>query len=218
MGGDTMDIVVSGASGFVGSALLPVLTAAGHRVRRLVRPGGRPEAGDVAWDPAAGSIDLAALEGCDAVVHLAGENVGRRWTAARRDRIRQSRIGGAALLAESMARLERRPSALLSASGIGYYGERGAEVLTEGSPAGEGFLASVCRDWEAACRPAADAGIRVVNLRFAIVLHPSGGALRRMLPLFRLYLGGRLGSGRQYWTWVALEDALAAIVWALQKG
>jgi len=209
-----MDIVVSGASGFIGSALLAVLNEAGHRVRRLVRPGGELEAGDVPWDPAAGSLNAAALEGCDAVVHLAGENVGHRWTAARRAHIRQSRVAGAALLAESMARLAPRPSALLSASAVGYYGDRGEEVLTEES---KGFLASVCQDWEAACRPAADAGIRVVNLRFAMVLHPSGGALKRMLPAFRLCLGGRLDGGRQFLSWVARQDAAAAVAWALKR-
>jgi uncharacterized protein (TIGR01777 family) len=212
-----MDIVVSGASGFIGSALVPALAAAGHSVRRLVRPGGGMQPGDVVWEPDGGSVDVAALDGCDAVVHLAGENIGKRWTATRRARIRQSRLGGTALVADAVARLAHRPSALVSASAVGYYGERGAEVLTEESPPGEGFLAGLCRDWEAACRPAAEAGVRVVNLRFGVVLDPSGGALARMLPLFRLYLGGRLGGGGQFWSWVAQEDAAAAAVFVLEK-
>jgi uncharacterized protein (TIGR01777 family) len=212
-----MDIVISGSSGFIGSALQPYLAAAGHRVRRLVRPGGQAEPGDVAWDPAAGCLDAPALDGCDAIVHLAGENIGKRWTAARRERIRRSRVGGAALLAKTAARMIRRPAALLSASAVGYYGDRGEEPLTEESPPGEGFLADLCQEWEAACRPAAEAGVRVANLRFGIVLHPSGGALKRMLPAFRLYLGGRLGGGRQFWGWVVREDVLSAVAWALEQ-
>ena len=211
----SLHVLVSGASGLIGSALVPFLTTGGHRVTRLVRS---PPAGEgaVFWDPAARRLDPAALEGADAVVHLAGEPIARgRWTDAKKARIRDSRIQGTELLAEALARLDRPPRVLVSASAVGYYGDRGAELLRETSPPGTGFLAGVCRDWEAATRAAAAKGIRVATLRFGIVLSPAGGALARMLPPFRLGVGGRIGGGRQYMSWIAVDDAVGAIHHAL---
>ena len=210
-----MQIAVSGSSGLIGSALVSVLTAGGHRVFRLVR-GIAPGADSIRWDPGVGVRDVALAEGLDAGVHLAGENIGAgRWTARRKAEIRQSRIEGTRRLSESLARLARRPKALVSASAIGFYGDRGAEALNEDSPPGNDFLAQVCREWEKATAPAAKAGIRVVNLRFGVVLSPAGGALRKMLLPFRMGAGGRIGSGRQFMSWIALDDAVGAIRHAL---
>jgi len=214
-------IAVSGATGLIGSALTQRLARDGQDVvplvRRLARPGGGGGGGEraIAWDPARGTIDRAALEGCEAVVHLAGENIFGRWTAEKKRRIRESRVAGTRLVSEAIAGLTRRPRVLLAASAVGYYGDRGAAELTEETPPGDDFLARVSRDWEAATGPAARAGVRVVNLRFGIVLASAGGALAKMLPAFRLGLGGRIGSGAQYFPWIALEDALGAILHAL---
>ena len=209
-----MKTVVSGASGLIGSALVPRLTAAGHSVVPLVRRRLRPNERGVAWDPDAGTIDRAALEAAqaDVVVHLAGENVFGRWTPEKKRRIRDSRVLGTGLLSETLAGLTRRPSLFIAASAIGYYGNRGDEELTEQSTSGDDFLAHVSRDWEAATEPAARAGIRVVNPRFGVVLTPAAGALAKMLPAFRLGLGGPVGSGNQYLSWIALDDALRAIM------
>jgi hypothetical protein len=183
-------------------------------VARLVRA--LPTAGgDIPWDPAAGRLDPARLEGLDAVVHLAGENIAGRWTAAKKARIRSSRVEGTRLLAEALAGLKRPPKTLLCASAIGYYGDRGAELLREESPAGTGFLAEVCREWEAAARPAAEKGLRVVHLRIGVVLSPAGGALARMLMPFKLGLGGRIGSGSQFMSWIASDDLSGVIRHAL---
>jgi uncharacterized protein (TIGR01777 family) len=207
-----MRILVSGSSGLVGSALLRVLSRAGYSVARLARPGRLPVKGDVVWDPAKGVIDRAFLEGLDAVVHLAGENIASgRWTPKRKQRIRESRVKTTRLLAEALAGLDRPPRVLVAASATGIYGDRGDEVLTEQSAAGTGFLAEVCRDWEAACEPATQRGIRVVNLRFGMVLSAAGGALALMLPAFRLGLGGPLGRGKQYQSWITLEDVLGVV-------
>jgi uncharacterized protein (TIGR01777 family) len=209
-------IVVTGATGLVGDALVPVLVAAGHRVDRVSR---RPPAAgttDIQWDPARGRLDPRALEGADAVVHLAGESIAaRRWTAAVKERIRRSRVDGTTLLAETVGRLARRPRVLVAASAVGYYGDRGEEPLTEDSPPGTGFLPEVCRAWEAAADPARAAGIRVVHLRLGVVLAGQGGALPRMLLPFRLGAGGIVGSGRQYWSWIALADLIRVIELAL---
>jgi uncharacterized protein (TIGR01777 family) len=215
-----MRVLVSGSTGFLGTALLPALTAAGHHVVRLVRPGTRGASAAAVderpWDPARGVLDPAHLEGLDAVVHLAGENVAAGWwTVAQKQRIRASRVDSTALLAETLARIERPPAVFVAASAIGYYGDRGPEVLTETSAPGAGFLAEVCRAWEAAAAPAARRGIRVVHPRFGIILGPDGGPLARMLGPFRLGLGGRLGSGEQWMSWVAREDAVGAILHAL---
>lgn len=207
-----MKIVVSGSTGLIGSNLTPVLASQGHDVVPLVRR--RPSAGEraIAWDPEAGTIDRAGLEGADAVIHLAGENVFGRWSPAKKQRIRDSRVQGTRIVSDAIARLTRRPTLLLAASAIGYYGDRGDEALTEQSGPGEDFLAQVSRDWEAATTPAQQAGIRVVNMRMGVVLTPTKGALAMMLPPFRLGLGGPVGSGNQYLSWIALDDAINAIL------
>ena len=205
-----MRIAVTGSSGLVGSALVSFLMAEGDEVIRLVRTS--PTGGDVQWDPALGVKDLRRLEGVDAVVHLAGENIAAgRWTAQRKDAIRRSRVEGTRQLCESLGRLSRRPKVLISASAIGYYGDRGNEIVTEGSSPGKDFLAQVCGDWEAATEPASRAGIRVIHLRFGMILSPVGGALQKMLVPFRLGAGGRMGSGAQYVSWIAIDDAIGAI-------
>jgi len=208
-------IAVSGATGLIGGALAQRLTGEGHEVIPLVRRSPRPSERAIAWDPRRGTIDRAALEGFDAVVHLAGENVFGRWTAAKKQRIRESRVAGTRLVSETIASLARPPRVLLAASAVGYYGDQGATELTEQSPGGDDFLADVARDWEAATAPARQRGVRVANLRFGVVLARSGGALAKMLPAFRLGLGGPIGSGAQYFPWIALEDALGAILHVL---
>lgn len=211
-----MNILVTGASGFIGSALASSLTAGGHSVRRLTR--GTPSREDeFRWDPQGGFVEPGALAGLDAVVHLAGETVDGRWTAAKKERILRSRVDGTRTLSNALAALEQRPRVLVCASAIGFYGDRGDEELTEDSDSdqGQSFLAEVVRQWEAASRPAEEAGIRVVRLRFGIVLSPEGGALRRLLLPFRLGLGGRLGSGRQWVSWVSFDDVTGAIQHAL---
>jgi uncharacterized protein len=205
-------ILVTGSSGLIGSALIPYLSARDHAVVRLVRSQTQQGGDAIRWDPVAGTLDQAAIEGLDAVVHLAGEDISSgTWTAAKKARIRQSRVEGTRLLAQALGSLDRPPRVLACASAIGYYGDRGDEILTEESEPGTGFLASVCRDWEGAAMPAAEAGIRVVHLRIGVVLSAEGGALARMLGPFRMGMGGPLGSGRQYVSWVAVDDALEAI-------
>jgi uncharacterized protein len=210
-----MNILVTGASGLIGSALVSSLTATGHEVTRLVRAQPKPGEKAARWDPLAGTIDTSAFEGVDAVVHLAGENIAERWTPAKKVNIRDSRVKGTQGLCEALARLASPPKVLVSASAIGYYGDRGAELLTEESPPGRGFLAEVCRAWEAATEPARQVGLRIIHLRFGVVLSPAGGALAKILPPFRLGLGGVLGSGRQYMSWIALDDAVGAIQHAI---
>lgn len=211
-----MRILVSGSSGLVGRALIPALGEAGHAVGRLVRPGAPLRPGDVAWAPAQGTIDREALEGADAVVHLAGESIFGRWSAGKKRRIVESRVPATAGLAEALASLARRPRVLVSASGAHFYGDRGSEVLTEDSPAGQGFLAETCRAWEAAAQPAVRAGIRVVQLRSGIVLSRHGGVLGVMLLPFRLGLGGPLGRGTAYWSWISLPDTVRMIRFAIE--
>jgi uncharacterized protein (TIGR01777 family) len=209
-----MDVAVSGSHGLIGTALVEALSAGGHRPIRLVR---RDEGGDtILWDPERGSIDAAALEGIDAVVHLAGEGIGaRRWTDEQKRKILESRTRGTALLADTLASLQRKPTVLVSASAIGYYGERGGDVLTEDEPPTTTFLGEVVVAWESAARPAADGGIRVTHPRTGIVLSPRGGALAESLPLFKFGLGGRFGTGRQYWSWISLTDEIRALMWLL---
>ncbi len=205
-----MDIAVTGSRGLIGSALVTRLRADGHTVRPVTR--GAPAPGLVTWDPDNGRMDAAALTGVDAVVHLAGEPLGdKRWTTAQKRRIRESRVQGTRLLASTVAALDPPPRMLLSGSAIGFYGDRGDEVLDETSAAGHGFLAEVVTEWEAATSPATDAGIRTALLRTGIVLSPTGGALARTLPLFRWGLGGRFGRGRQWWSWISLADEVGAI-------
>ncbi len=215
-----MHIAITGSRGLLGSSLVPFLTAGGHRVTRIVRrprTGGHlPSASGLSWDTVHGISDPSLLEGIDAVVHLAGENIGAgRWSAARKTRIRQSRVDGTRRLAETIAGLEQPPRVLVCASAIGYYGNRGEELLDENSLGGRGFLADLCREWEAAAEPAVRAGVRTVHLRFGVILSPAGGALARMLPLFRLGAGGVLGSGRQFMSWVGIDDAVGAVLHAL---
>lgn len=212
-------VAVTGSTGMIGSALVRALRADGHRVLRLVRSRPRDGADEVYWDPAGGQIDAGALEGVDAVVHLAGENVGQPpWTEERKQRIRESRVWGTTLLAGALAGLSARPPVLVSASGVGIYGDRGDEVLTEESPPGTGFLAEVCRVWEASAEPAREAGIRVVHPRMGAVLSRDGGMLARLLLPFQLGVGGKLGSGRQWLSWVLLRDVVEAIRFAIRTG
>lgn len=210
IGGRSMKVLITGSHGLVGSQLMSFLTSQGHEVLRM----GRSKSADcqVLWDPAAGQIDKKALEGFDAVVHLAGDNIASgRWTPEKKRSIRESRIEGTTLLSGTLASLARPPKVLISASAIGYYGDRGEEVLTEESAPGSGFLAEVCRQWEAATLAAKNKGIRVAELRIGVVLSPKGGALTKMLPPFRMGAGGRLGSGKQYMSWVALDDLIGII-------
>jgi uncharacterized protein len=206
-----VDVAISGASGLLGSALADSLRADGHRVLRFVR-GGLTGDDRIGWDPDAGRIDAPALEGIDAVVHLAGESIGgRKWTPEQKRRIRESRTTGTAVLAAAVASREQKPRVFVSASAVGYYGNRGDEILTEDSPPGDGFLAGVCRAWEDETKPAADAGVRTVIVRTGIVLAKHGGALQQMLLPFRLGLGGKQGSGKQWMSWITLDDHVAAL-------
>jgi uncharacterized protein (TIGR01777 family) len=208
-----MNVLVSGGTGFIGEALVPELDARGHRVRRLSREP-RSE-GDIRWDPEAGMIE-GDLAGTDAVIHLAGESIAEgRWSPEKKRRILESRRKGTRLLAEKIAGLPEPPSVMISASAIGYYGDRGNELLTEESEPGTLFLSEVCQEWEAAAEPAREAGIRMVHPRFGIVLSTEGGALGTTLPIFKLGGGGKIGSGRQYWSWVAFDDVVGAIIHAI---
>lgn len=200
-----MRIAMTGASGLIGSAVTRVLRDDGHDVVAFTRSDPGPR--EAHWRPTGGQIDRETLASCQAVIHLAGESIGSgRWTPERKRRIRDSRVEGTRLLANTMAELEDGPRVLLSASAVGYYGDRGAQELTEESAAGDGFLARVCRDWEDATSQAEDAGVRVVHVRTGVVLSPKGGALQRQLPIHKLGLGAQLGSGEQYWPWVTLVD------------
>ena len=204
-------IAVAGASGLIGGALVRSLTADGHQVVRLVRRAAR--GGDeVCWDPEGRYVDTAGLAGCDAVVNLAGAGVGdRRWTEAYKARIRAGRVLGTAALAEAIASLDDRPRVLVNGSAIGYYGETGDRVVDESAPAGSGFLPELCVEWEEAAAPAREAGVRTAFVRTGLVVSRAGGAWGRLFPLFQAGLGGRLGDGRQYWSYVSLHDEVAAI-------
>lgn len=206
-------VAITGASGVLGPPLAAFLSTGGHEVLRLVRHA--PGPGEIGWDPARGTIDAAALEGVDAVIHLAGENVGVRWTEERKQRIVRSRVDGTQLIAQTCAKLQRPPRVLVSASAIGIYGIKSPGTVDEQSALGDDFLADVCKRWEAAAEPARAAGLRVVNLRLGVVLSPTGGALAEMLPLFRKGLGGPVGSGEQVMSWLSLDDAVGAIYEAI---
>jgi len=204
-----MKILVSGSHGLVGKALVRSLTEDGHEVMRLVRGEHAFGAPEVGWQPDKGTIDVEHIEGIHAVVHLAGENIASgRWTAEKKRAIRESRVKGTALLSDALARLSQPPSVFLSASAIGYYGNRADELLTEKSAPGKDFLAEVCTAWEAATKPAAEKGIRTVCTRFGIILDSNEGALAKMLPPFRIGIGGRIGDGKQWMSWIALDDVV----------
>jgi uncharacterized protein (TIGR01777 family) len=215
LAGTARTVAVSGASGLIGAALVQQLERDGIVVKRLVRSRERPDARRVFWDPAKGEIDRDALEGVDAVVHLAGEGVAARWTAERKRSILRSRVDGTRLLAQTLAGLDRKPEVMVSASAVGIYGSRGDEALDEESAEGTDFLAEVGHGWEAAADPARKAGMRVVHTRFGIVLSAAGGALGQMLPAFRLGGGGRLGDGNQWMSWISMDDAVGAIRFAI---
>ena len=207
-----MKILISGSHGLIGSALIELLTTDGHEVIRLVRHQPTSGGSEVEWHPNKGLIDSAQLEGLDAVVHLAGEGIASgRWTEEKKRAILESRVKGTGLLANSLAKLARPPSVFVSASGVGYYGNRGDELLNEKSTRGDDFLAHVCQEWETAATPAAEQGIRTVFARFGIILDANGGALARMLTPFRMGIGGRIGNGKQWMSWMALDDAVGAI-------
>lgn len=211
-----MKIIIAGASGLVGTALVSALRAEGHTVLRLVRRTARG-ADEIAWDPARGEIERERVSGVDAIVNLAGENIGAgRWTAARRERILRSRIDATRTLVAAVLGAAVKPAVFVNASAVGFYGNRADEVLTEESSRGSGFLPEVCAAWEGAASRVEQVGVRTVMLRFGVVLAAAGGALAKMLPLFRFGLGGPLGSGRQWMSWISLEDAVGAIRHALR--
>ncbi|MBA4017256.1 MAG: TIGR01777 family protein [Pirellula sp.] len=210
VGRPPLRVLITGSGGLVGSALTPFLQTGGHTISRLTRT--QSKRGGIRWDPEAGEIDPATLEGFDAVVHLAGESIASgRWSEARKQRILESRVKGTQLLAGALAKLKNPPKVFACASAVGFYGNRGDETLDESSAPGQGFLADVCQAWEAATKPASAAGIRTVNLRFGVILSGRGGALGKMLLPFQLGAGGRIGSGKQWMSWVALDDVIGAI-------
>jgi uncharacterized protein (TIGR01777 family) len=210
-----MRVAVTGASGLIGSALVPHLRAEGHAVSRLVR-GPATASDEISWDPTTGFVDMAALEGTEAVIHLAGAGVGdHRWTDAYKATIMDSRVRGTETIASAMARLKAPPSVLVSGSAIGFYGETGDHAVDESAPAGTGFLAEVVVAWEAAAEPARAAGIRVVHPRTGLVVSGRGGAWGRLWPIFKMGAGGKLGSGRQWWSFISLRDELAALTYLL---
>lgn len=214
-----MKVLVTGSSGLVGSHLVPLLRGRGHTVTRLVRSKEKAAAGDaVYWSPDEGEIDTAGLEGYDAVVHLAGENIAGRWTEEKKARILESRVHGTELLMEALSGLRTKPGVVVAASGVGYYGDRGDEVLTEESPQGKGFLAHVSGRWEDVLDIGKGSGIRIVKMRMGMVLSPEGGALKQMLIPFRLGIAGRIGSGKQYWSWISMEDLTEGICYLLEAG
>jgi uncharacterized protein (TIGR01777 family) len=214
-----MKILVSGSHGLVGSALIKSLTTAGHEVVRLVRRERAFGSPEIEWHPNQGRIDAEHLEGLDAVVHLAGESIASgRWTSDKKRAIRESRTKGTLLLSQSLAGLSRPPGVFVSASAIGYYGNRGDELLTEKRAPGDDFLAGVCIDWEKATGPAVEKGIRTVVTRFGIILDANGGALEKMLTPFRMGIGGRIGTGKQWMSWIALEDVVNALRFVIDDG
>jgi uncharacterized protein (TIGR01777 family) len=213
-----MNVLVAGSSGLIGSALVGALEQRGDSVTRLVRREPRAGQAERRWNPTEGVLDRDAVSGFDAVVHLSGESLADgRWTSARKKRLLSSRIDTTRLLSERLASLEQKPGVLVSASAIGVYGDRGDEVLTEDSPPGDGFLANLCLAWEQAADPARSGGVRVVHVCFGLVLSPLGGVLAKMLPPFKMGLGGVLGSGKQYMSWIAIGDAISAIEFVLEN-
>lgn len=204
-----MKVLISGASGLLGTRLASVLREKGHTVGRLVRPGGQLAPGDVPWDPMSAHIDTAPMEGTNAFVHLSGASIGEgRWTPTRKALLRNSRVDSTRVLVDALARLRQKPKVFLCASATGYYGDRGDEILTESSEPGTDFLALLARDWEAEAMRAEDIGIRTVRLRYGVILSDAGGALPRMVTPFKFGVGGRFGSGRQWMSWITLDDAI----------
>lgn len=212
-----MRIAVTGSTGLVGSALVPALRAAGHEVRRFVRTTPRPGSDELYWQPNEGRLDPSMLAGIEAVVHLSGENLGQRWTDAVKHRIRESRVRSTEVLSTAMTLVDPRPRVLITASAVGIYGNRGDELLDERSSTGDDFLGRLGREWEGATGPAASAGIRVAHTRSGVILTPEGGMLGRLLPIFRIGAGGKVGSGNQWLSWVALPDALRAFLFLLER-
>ena len=213
-----MKILISGSSGLIGTAATTALKSDGHNVVHLVRPGKTTNPGDIQWDPMRATVDVAGLEGIDVVIHLSGAGIADgRWTEERKQLLRSSRIDTTRVLVDSLSRLKQKPRLLIVASAIGYYGSRGDEILTESSTTGTDFLALVCRDWEAEASRAAERGIRTVMLRSGVVLSGKGGALPKMLPPFKLGVGGRLGSGQQWMSWIAIEDVVGIIRHTIAK-
>ncbi|MBK7142862.1 MAG: TIGR01777 family protein [bacterium] len=211
-----MRVLITGGTGLIGTGLQSALISEGHSVVVLTRRPSISGQDSIQWNPESGSLNVRQLEGFDAVVHLAGEGIGDgRWTSARKARIVNSRVVSTRLLSEAIAGLETPPKVLIASSAIGYYGDRGDEMLTEDSDPGSGFLSELCVDWEKAVSPVADRGVRVVNTRIGVVLARNGGALGQMLPIYRLGLGGRLGSGRQFWSWIGFDDLIGGMMFAL---
>lgn len=213
-----MKVAITGASGMVGSALKDRLQAEGDEVVSFVRHTADAQTGNFLWNPEAGSIDKAGLSGVEAVVNLAGENIAaKRWTTEQKEKIRASRVKGTTLIANTIAGLANKPEVFVSASAIGFYGDRGDEMLTENSAPGNGFLAEVCREWEQSTKAAEASGVRLVWARFGVILSKNGGALQKMLPIFQLGGGGIIGSGKQYMSWVTLDDVVNALVFAIKN-
>src|SRR5205814_8963188 len=211
-----MKIAIAGASGLIGSALIPILQSDGNQITRLVRSS--PKAGEIEWHPNQDEVSARSLDGFEITINLAGENIARgRWTDEQKRKIRDSRVNGTHLLTEAIAKIERKPRAFVCASATGIYGDRGDEVLDEESESGGGFLAGVCREWEKATEPAEKAGVRVVNLRFGPILSDKGGMLGKMLTPFKLGLAGKIGTGKQFISWIAIDDVIGAITLALKN-
>jgi uncharacterized protein len=209
-----MKIAIAGASGLVGSALIPILQSDGNEITRLVRSA--PKAGEIEWHPNQDALDAKTLQGFDVIINLAGENIAAgRWSDEQKRKIRDSRVNGTHLLSEAIAQMSRKPRVFVCASATGIYGDRGDEILNEQSDSGGGFLAGVCREWEKATEPAGKSGVRVVNLRFGPILAREGGMLTKLLTPFKMGMGGKVGSGKQYISWIALDDAVSAIKLAL---
>ena len=207
-----MKILISGSTGLLGTALIRALLAQGHQVTRMLRRSGAYSEPAVMWNPAEGALDPSACESFDGVFNLAGENIAKRWSAAQKAKIVNSRVQSTTLLSSTLAKLRKPPRVLVSASAVGYYGDRGGEILREDSGPGTGFLAETSVAWENAAQPAAQAGIRVVHPRFGLVLTTQGGALQKMLLPFKMGVGGVIGSGKQYWSWITLDDVIGGML------